>query len=188
MKKTKKMLCAAITSAMLMPCLPGSIAYDEERDVLVRLTDSISYNSRIFTSTQEGEFYFTKYDASTSISATNDLITVKHEKAADWRSNFYINGSAVRTDKKTVIDVRFKATLDNYGVSQKPKTLLRLYHKGGSFQIETPSVTPPENDGFHTARFVVNPDNKKGAEKGMFFTSERHTFFHFWGKRKQKLI
>ena len=162
LEKIKKLLGAVIAAALLVPCLPVNIIHaEEERGVLVRLTDSISYNPRNFTSTQEGELYFTRYDASTSVSATNDLITVRHEKAAAWRSNFYVDGSSVRTDKKTVIDIRFKAELDDYSVSPKPKTSLRLYHNGGSFQIETSAFNPSEHDGFHTTRFVVNPDNKK---------------------------
>ncbi len=162
MRAVKRLLGATLAISMLFLYAPVYAANAaEERDVLLRLTDSISHSSRDFTSYQEGELYFKRYNQWTHIFATNDDITVRHERQAKWGSNFYIDGSQAKTDKKTIVDIRFKAELDSYSAPQKPQAQLRFYHNGGRFLAETEPFVPEEGDGTHTVRFVLNPDTRR---------------------------
>lgn len=162
MKTARRLLGIIISTALLFSCIPNNVihAEEEERDTILRLTDSISYSARDFTSLQEGELYFKKYNSSTDISATNDIITVKHTRQANWQSNFYIDGSKLKTDKKTVINIRFKAELDDYSVSNKPNAAIRLYTYS-LFESETELFVPQQDDGMHTLRIVLDPDTEK---------------------------
>ena len=177
MKILKRLLCAAVSAAVVFSYIPsapnaaraeeaaGAVpaadtdtdAYADGRDTLLRLTDSISYSSREFTSMQEGELYFTRYNQWTNISATNDEISVRHERHADWGSNFYIDGSLADASKKTVAQVKFRIELEDPGAAVKPKAKLRFYHNGGKFHAETAAFVP-EGGKEYTVRFVLDPD------------------------------
>ena len=138
----------------------------EEISYIVKLDDNMKHNASDFSTSQLGTLYFTKINETSiggydSVGSNWNQIKLTENVMSDWKNNFYIPGSEVRTDRKTIVDIKFKLNADDYNVDELPQTKLRFYHNMGLFQSEiNVPLSEADKDSWQTMRFVINNEDK----------------------------
>lgn len=153
---------------------------------LLRLTDYMQYNASTFTTTQSGydlAMNFIKIDNTELAGEEADGVYYKQLKLtqnvmSSWKNTFWFDGTQMPSDKKTVIDIKFKVNLGDYTVENKPKVGWRLYNSNNSFYLDgMTNVVPAEadKDKWQTMRFVLNNEDGTayGSLNGNAYTSNK---------------
>lgn len=153
-----------------MPAPPARPEKEPEQDAnisyIAKLDSNISYNSSNFTSTQEGTLYFQRGPKGTELSGYSavgdnwDQLRVSQTLMNDWKSTFYLKGEDIKTNRKTIVDMKVKVNAEDYTVSELPQTKLRFYCNGMFYNEVSLPLTEADRDEWHTVRFVINNEDK----------------------------
>lgn len=135
MKNIKKWVSLLLVAVMVLTLIVQPAFADSEPEYLIQITDNISLENNI--ASQTGTLTFNSWNSAGTFSGTKQTANSTFEQlkyvqtaALDWQNPFTINAAQFSQTKKTVIDVKFKVTLDDYNTSTSPRIGIRLFQSG----------------------------------------------------------